>query len=400
MRRICVVLTARASYARAKTVLEAIDAHPDLDLQYFDLWSDPKGPVLLRNDGSTGSMVENAAEVARYLRIQFSSDPPDAVVTVADRHETLGTAIAASYMNIPLVHLLGGEVSGSIDDKVRNAVTQLADYHFVATKEAAARAGQKILDFGRVPVHYGQPDPDFRMELEMPTVKVTGCPSIDLAARAVMQFRGLMPELVGGEASGKSIFRYLGFSPYERYPGIGTEFDLKRDFIVVMFHPNTTEHDEAAWQTEQLIKAVWDIGMPAFWFWPNADAGADAVSKAIRVALNQNRIAGCYFLKNMAPEDFYKLLLASKCLVGNSSVGIRECSYLEVPVVNIGTRQQGREHGENVLHCGYEAGKILGAVQTVLGPHRDAYTSGRGTSIYGDGHAGERIAKLLAEVDL
>ena len=311
-------------------------------------------------------MVQNVSVLSHDLARDFDRDRPDVVVTIADRHETLATAIAASYMNIPLVHIQGGEVTGSIDDKVRNAITQLADYHFVSTKEASEHVAAANMANHRT--NKG--------------IHITGCPSIDLAKRALCQRSG------------------LSFDPFEKYPGSGTTFDLSsRGYIVVLFHPNTQEYEQAYAQTEELIKAVWSIGSPAFWFLPNIDAGSDAVGKAIRVARNENRISGVHFQTNMEPEDFLKLLISSKCLIGNSSVGIRECSYLGVPVVNIGTRQEGRERAENVVDVDYDSSKIYEAYQT--GFYKKGFLrEGFSSTLYGDGASGPRIANLLAEIDL
>lgn len=361
MRKVAVVITSRASFARFKTALEAIEAHPDLELQTIRV--DPAF-----EGGTPSAMTGNVAALITELTFEFLRNFPDIVVTIADRHETLATAIAASYMNIPLVHIQGGEQTGSIDDKVRNAVTQLADYHFVSTNKAAC----EVMDRR----HGHTPHGESIRTIEAWNVWVTGCPSIDLAKR------------VQNGCSGA-----LDFNPFEKYPGSGAQFDLARGYIVVLFHPNTQEYDQAYAQTEELIKAVWSIGSPAFWFLPNIDAGSDAVGKAIRVARNDNRIAGVHFQRNMEPEDFLKLLINSKCLIGNSSVGIRECSYLGVPVVNIGTRQQGRERGPNVTDVGYDAQEIYQAF-------RDLPQFGGTCTLYGDGEAGPRIANLLAEIDL
>ncbi len=354
MRKVAVVITNRASYARFKTALEAIEEHPDLELNAIQ--ADPAF-----EGGVPSSMTGNVSAMITELTFEFKRNPPDVVVTIADRHETLATAIAASYMNIPLVHIQGGEFTGSIDNKVRWAIANMADYHFVSTKSAFGTTAAKCGDYGNI--------------------HVTGCPSIDLAKQVLEAPNHLLD---------------LNFNPFEKYPGSGTVFDLARGYIVVMFHPNTQEYDQAYEQTEQLIKAVWDIGSPAFWFLPNIDAGSDAVGKAIRVARNDNRIAGVYFQRNMEPEDFLKLLINSRCLVGNSSVGIRECSYLGVPVVNIGTRQQGRERGGNVIDVDYDARDIYMAYYR----HQTSSEVYSPSTLYGDGEAGPRIANLLAEIDL
>jgi UDP-hydrolysing UDP-N-acetyl-D-glucosamine 2-epimerase len=273
-------------------------------------------------------------------------------VTIADRYETLATAIAASYMNIPLAHVQGGEITGSIDEKVRHAVTKLADLHFVCTRAA----------FERV----------VRMGEEPESVFFTGCPSIDLAREVLAR-----PQ--------------MDFDPLERYGGVGPALDLSGGYIVVMQHPVTTEYAEARRHVEETLFAVRSAGLPALWFWPNVDAGSDGTSGAIRKFRELERPANIHFFKNMAPSDFLRLILHARCLVGNSSVGIRESAYLGVPVVNIGTRQGGRDRGGNVKDAGYGRVEIEDAI-------RERASHGRFPTdlLYGDGSAGARIADLLA----
>jgi UDP-hydrolysing UDP-N-acetyl-D-glucosamine 2-epimerase len=278
------------------------------------------------------------------------------VVSVADRYETLATAIAAAYQNIPVAHVQGGEVTGSIDEKVRHAVTKLADLHLVST--AAAR--DRVIRMGE--------DPD--------CVHVTGCPSVDLAARVL-------------DESGPP------FDPFASYGGVGDRFDPAAGYLVVMQHPVTTEYEDALAQIGATLDAVKTLDVPTFWFWPNVDAGSDRISKAIRHFRETREVPHVYFFKNLAPEDFLRLLVGARCLVGTSSVGIREGSYLGVPVVNVGSRQTGRERGDNVTDVGYDSGAIAAAV-------RAHWADGRRprSTLYGDGRAGERIASVLASAEL
>ncbi|MCA1604431.1 MAG: UDP-N-acetylglucosamine 2-epimerase, partial [Acidobacteria bacterium] len=157
-RKVCVVVTARPSYSRIKTALKAIEAHPDLQLQLVVAASallDRYGTAAryMEEDGfeiaARVYMVlegENLAAMAKTtglglleLATVFDNLKPDVVVTIADRYETLATAVAASYMNIPVAHVQGGEVTGSIDEKVRHAVSKLSDLHFASTEQAAVR---------------------------------------------------------------------------------------------------------------------------------------------------------------------------------------------------------------------------------------------------------------------
>lgn len=286
------------------------------------------------------------------LATSFDNLAPDAVVTVADRYETLATAVAAAYMNIPLVHVQGGEVTGSIDEKVRHAVTKLSDLHLVSTKLARERV--------------------IRLGEREDTVIVTGCPSIDIAAEVAAN-----PQ--------------LDFDPFEKYGGVGQSADLSRGYLVVMQHPVTTEYERARAQVDETLYAVRDTHVPVLWFWPNPDAGSDATSKGIRVFRERERADGFHWFRNMFPEDFLRLLVHATAIVGNSSVGIRECSYLGVPAVNIGSRQGGRERGANVIDVGHDREAIAAALREHARRGRPAPDS-----LYGDGRAGGRIADCVA----
>ena len=373
-RKICVVITARPSYARIRTALEAIRDHPDLELQVVvaasalldrygnavnvieregfrvdrQVYMVVEGENLVTSAKSTGFGLAEIASVFNDLR-------PDAVITVADRYETMATAVAAAYMNIPLVHVQGGEVTGSIDEKVRHAITKLADLHLVSTE----KAGERVV----------------RMGERKDAVFVTGCPSIDLAKHAI----ALKP----------------GKPAPEQFGGVGAQVDLEEDYIVVLQHPVTTEYEQSRQHVEETLHAVAECGFPTLWFWPNVDAGSDATSKGIRAFRENHALPHVRFLKNLPPEEFVRLVYNSRCLVGNSSMAIRECSWLGVPAVNIGGRQADRDRGPNVLDVPYDRHAILDAI-------RRQAQRGRLSSdpLYGDGKAGERIAAILAEVPL
>ena len=375
MRKVAVVVTARPSYSRIKTALRAIDEHPELELQLIVAAS-----ALLERYGTAVRYMEAdgfriAARVFNVLEGEnltaqakttglgimelsnvFANLQPDVVVTVADRFETMSTAIAASYMNIPLVHIQGGEVTGNIDEKVRHAITKLSDRHLVASSDARDR----VIRMGEVEE----------------TVINTGCPSIDLAAE------------VREDPT-------LNFDIFDRYGGVGSRLDLNNGYLVVMQHPVTTEYGDSRKHIEASLEAVHALGKPTLWFWPNVDAGADGTSKGIRSFRERNNIDHIHFFKNMEGRDFLRVLCNSRCLIGNSSVGIRECAYLGVPVVNIGSRQNGRHRGPNVVDVGYDQALIKSAImrQWDHGRYAPADT-------YGGGEAGARIAKEIARMPL
>jgi UDP-hydrolysing UDP-N-acetyl-D-glucosamine 2-epimerase len=374
-RKVCVVVTARPSYSRIRTALQAIKTHPGLELQLVVAASallDRYGNAVqaIERDGFEIServyMVlegENLVTSAKStgiglseLATVFDNRRPDAVVTVADRYETLATAVAASYMNIPVVHVQGGEVTGSVDEKVRHAVTKLSNLHLVSTAKARERV-----------IRLGEPDG---------TVFVTGCPSIDIAR-----------EVAASPA--------LDFDPFEKYGGVGPRANLSAGYLVVMQHPVTTEYEDARAQVEETLHAVMGFGLPVLWFWPNVDAGSDGTSKGIRVFREREQPDRLHLFRNMYPEDFLRLLLHATALVGNSSVAIRECSFLGVSAVNVGSRQQGRERGGNVIDVPHDRVAIADAIREHVRRGRTATDH-----LYGDGHAGERIAERLATAEL
>lgn len=369
------VVTARPSYSRIKTALEGIRDHPELELQLVVAASallDRYGSVIeqIEADGFTidshvymvlegenpTSMAKTTGLGVMELATAFYNLKPDVVVTVADRYETMATAISAAYMNIPIAHVQGGEVSGSIDEKVRHSITKLADLHFVAT----TKASERVIKMGENPG----------------SVFVTGCPSIDLASDTA------------ADAS-------LDFDPFERYGGVGNPMTIDGGYVVVMQHPVTTEHELARFHIEQTLDAVARLDQPTLWFWPNVDAGSDGTSRGIRAFREQRDAEGLHFFKNMSPVDFLKVMINSGAIVGNSSVAIREGSFLGVPAVNIGTRQRNRERGPNVLDVGYDSTAIGEALAEQM--HRGHYEP---STLYGDGKAGTRIAQLLSEVPL
>ncbi len=373
-RKIAVVITARPSYSRVKTVLQAINDHPTLELQLVVAAS-----ALLDRYGSAVNYIvkdgfdiaarvfnvlegENLTAAAKTtgigileLSTVFENLKPDIVVTVADRFETMAPAIAASYMNIPLAHIQGGEVTGNIDEKVRHAITKLADYHFVASENARERV--------------------LRLGENETQVFNTGCPSIDLAKQAL------------------TLSEPVDF--YTKYGGVGSTPDLSDGYIVVMQHPVTNEYRDSRIHIEATLRAVERLNLPTLWFWPNVDAGADGTSTGIRSFREQHKLQKVHFFKNMEGDDFLVLLRDSLCLIGNSSVGIRECSYMGVPVVNIGSRQHRRDRGSNVVDVSYDESEIVTAVKSMVGtPLR------KRSNIYGGGEAGIKIADFLATLPL
>jgi UDP-hydrolysing UDP-N-acetyl-D-glucosamine 2-epimerase len=368
-RRACIVVTSRPSYGRIKSVLRAVQDHPDLELQLIVgasalLWRfgnvrqiieadgfSPAATVFTIVEGETPTTMAKSTGLAILeLATLFENLKPHIVLTVADRFETIATAVAASYMNIPVAHTQGGEVTGSIDESVRHAVTKLSHLHFPATK----RAAENIRRLGEDPA----------------TIHCTGCPSIDVIAHLDL---ALPPGV------------------FTRYLGVGAEIDQGQPYLVVLQHPVTTEYGWGFDQINATLQAVTALDMQTVWLWPNVDAGSDDISKGLRVYRERHNPRKLHFYRNLSVEDYARLIYNSACLIGNSSSALREGSFLGVPAVNIGTRQWGREHGPNVLHVGHDAGEIETAVRKQI-----AHGRYERSTLFGDGYAGKRIADILA----
>lgn len=258
-RKVTVVVTARPSYSRIRTALTALQNHPQTELQLVLAGS----ALLPRYGGIEDTVITDGFEIAAKAHFMvegetlltsakstglallelssvFAALEPDIVVTIADRFETIATALAAANMNVPLAHVQGGEVTGNIDEKIRHAISKLSDYHFASNEVASTR----LLKLGE--------DPEF--------VFLTGCPSIDIAKMAT-------------NGSGADL------APFESYGGIGPAIDTDEAYLLVMQHPVTSSFESATTHVNETLKAVSATKMPAVWFWPNIDAGSDGTSR-------------------------------------------------------------------------------------------------------------------------
>jgi len=370
-RKVCVVVASRANLARITTVLEAVRDHPALELQVIasasallerfgravsaleDAGFTPDAKIPLIIEGQTpATMAKSTGLGLLELPTVFEMLKPDIVVTVADRFETIATAIAAAYMNIPVAHTQGGEVSGSIDDTVRHAVTKLSDVHFPATELSARR----VIALGEDPQYV------FRV----------GCPGVDLAARTSLGTCRAALAAHGGE---------------------GSLIDPAEPFLLVLQHAVTTEYGQALEQIRATLHAISSIGMQALVFLPNVDAGSDEVAQGMRQFHEQGLADRCRFVGNLPAEDFTRLMAHCACMIGNSSAALREGAYLGTPAVSIGTRQQNRECAHNVAFTSHDPLEIAQAVRAQI-----AHGRYEGSELFGEGTAGRQIADVLATV--
>lgn len=377
-RKICVVLINRANYGRLKSVLTAIKAHSNLELQLVVgssmlIYRYGRAIDVMEQDGFKPdavtytliegevpqTMAKSVGAALMELPGIFDRLKPDIVLTNADRFETIATAVAASYMNIPVAHTLGGEVTGTIDEHVRHAVTKFSHLHFVAH----ARARDRVVQMGEDPRN----------------VFVTGNPNLDIIKQ--MDFT-IDPNSFWKNYGGK-------------YGGVGSIINFNEPYLLVVQHPVTTEYESGEDQALQTLQAVNNLSMPTLVLWPNPDAGSAGVSAGLRRFREKYNPKNMHFLRNLSVEDYTRVLNHAACIVGNSSSGIMEAGFLGVPAVNIGTRQGGRERTRNVMDVDYMSEEIEAAARKQLagGRYEPDY-------LFGDGQAGARIADILATTDV
>jgi len=371
-RKVCVLLIDRANYSRLKPAMRAIQSHPRLDLQtlvsgtmVLERFSRPvemvradgfpvDAEVYMELEGSTP--VTMAKSIGMGI-IEFSNElqrlEPDILLINGDRYEVLAAAISGAYLNVCLVHLQGGEISGSIDESARHAISKLAHYHFPGTAQGA--------------------DYLVRMGERPETILSVGCPSSDLARELD---RTLTAEMVNCRGSGAII-------------------DVQRPFLLSLFHPTTTEYGDDLDQIQQWLEALATLAMPTLLLWPNIDAGADHISKAIRRFRDRRKPNWLRTLINLSPEVYLKVLANAACAVGNSSSFIRDGSFFGTPVVLIGNRQGGRERDEHAVQVAPSAEMIVESVR-----HQIAHGRYPPSTLYGDGHVASRLARSLADVEL
>jgi len=375
-RKVCVVINNRANYARIKSALISIKRNNKLELQIVlgsSAILNRYGNVsnIIKKDGfKINHIVYTLVEGENLLTmskstglsvIEFSTAfdqlKPDIVLVVADRYETLAAAVAASYMNIVLVHTQGGEVTGSIDESVRHATTKLAHIHF----PASLKAKKNIIKMGENPKK----------------VHLVGCPSLDLIKKNKLKIDNKFKK------------------QYSRF-GVGElEINFNKPYIVVLQHPVTTEYEKIKENIDQTINAIIKVDQQVVWLWPNVDAGSDVLSKRIRRLREEVKPKHIRWQKNYNPEDYLKLIYNASCLVGNSSSAIREGAFLGIPAVNIGNRQHNREHGKNIINANYNWKNILKAIEKQL--NKKKFPTNK---IFGDGKAGARISKILSNINL
>ncbi len=372
IKKICVVIGSRANYSSIKSVMSELKTDNDFELQIILTTSSVLNrygnvATLIKNDGfkvneeiynliegeNTLTMAKSTGLAIVEIANTFQRLSPDLVIVIGDRFEVMATAISASYMNIPIAHTMGGEVSGTIDESLRHAITKLSHIHFPATKKSAKRI-EKLGEISK-------------------NIFCVGCPRIDYVKSVLLQRKSISEKIFG--------------------TGVGNRFNLSENFIICSFHPVTTEFSDVKNQVRIILDVLDQFNINSIILWPNADAGSSEIATEIRKYRENNKLQKSYFFKNL-PTDIYIRLL-DKCLaiVGNSSSGIREGSYIGVPCVNVGTRQNFREKDINVVDVNFQYEEIRKALKSQVDIRK--YKKG---NLYGDGNAAKKIIKVLKKI--
>ncbi len=372
-KNICIVITNRANFARMKSLLIEVKKSRKLNLQIIlsgsalshkfgqlekelkknKLLATAKSYFLIEGGDPISQAKSTSLAISEFATI-FSKIKPDVVVTVGDRFETIATAISSAYLNIPLAHLQGGEVSGNLDEMVRHSITKLASYHFTTTKKSSER----VIKLGE----------------EKKRVFFSGCPGMDLL------------EYVKNKNINKKFLENLSYT--------GKKFLFDKKFILVINHPVSTESKKKnLFNINILLKTLSKMNFHKIMFWPNPDAHNDIISSQMRIFKEKYKKDDFTFIINASPEDYAILMSNASCLVGNSSSFIREGSQLGKPALLLGNRQNKREVGENVIYGDYNPNNIIKKIQFQI--NKKKYKK---QNIYGKGSSGKFIAKILEKI--
>ena len=372
-KKICFVIYNRSNYARLKPILKTIQNSNKFELKIIltsssILFKYGNLKKIILNDGfkinysffshiegeNNLTMTKSVSIIINELSTAFQIMKPDVVVTIGDRYETMATGICCSFLNIYLVHIQGGELTSSVDEKVRHAITKLSNLHLVCTNQA-----KKIV---------------MQMGENKNKVFNVGCTSIDLIKK--INFKNKVD--------------------LEKYKfGVGYKVNLNKKYLVVLIHPNTLDYEKNFKLVSSTFNAIKSINIQTIWIWPNIDAGSDLISRFLRSRREEEPELKLNFYKNFEQEDYLKLINSSECLIGNTSSGIRECSYLGIPFVNIGDRQDQRERGKNVIETKIDDKSIFINIRKGLKKKKSIKKS----KLYGNGDASLKILKILNRID-
>jgi UDP-hydrolysing UDP-N-acetyl-D-glucosamine 2-epimerase len=366
-RKIAVVTSSRADYAHLRWLLRDLGAHHSVDLQVITL-----GPHLSPLFGHTGEAVAQVQK--RNIECLLDSDTdvgmaktigvamlgladalgglrPDILLLIADRYEMLAPASVALALRIPIAHIEGGETTfGAIDDAVRNALTKMSHLHFACTR----RAAERIAALGEEPWR----------------ITFSGSPSLDFLRRERLLSRAEVEKKIG--------------------------LRLENDLVLCIYHPVTLLNNTVE-EAPEVFAALDGLGKPVVFIYPNADAGSRKLIERAEQFVNEH--PGSRVLVNLDHRTYLSVLKHIGVLVGNSSSGVIECTSLGVPAVNVGIRQQGREHAANVIDVPAERRAIRKGIARALSKEFRREIRGL-ESPYGDGQASQIICEALQKTPL
>jgi UDP-N-acetylglucosamine 2-epimerase (non-hydrolysing)/GDP/UDP-N,N'-diacetylbacillosamine 2-epimerase (hydrolysing) len=369
-RKIVSVTGSRADYGVMETVHRAIAGDPAFDLHLIvtamhflpafasslaEVRKDRIGTLheLQTIDGGDGGGAMAAAVGRAVVGMSgiLTDIEPDILLLQGDRGEMLAAAIAAVHMNIPVVHMSGGDVSGSVDDAVRNAISKLASFHLTNCMQSSER----LVAMG---------------ETRARIVEV-GDPAVDQLRR-------------------------VDFAPLD---ALAKEFDIPagRPFLVATLHPVTDEADRAARQMETLLDALEEVGLVTVFTHPNADSGGGAMRETLEAARGRPLLR---IVPNLGSRRYLSLLRHAAAIVGNSSSGLYDTPTLKIPAVNIGSRQTGRVRADNVVDVDFDRAAIVRTIRFVLNDAGYRAKLAQCRNPYGDGHAAERTVEVLKRLVL
>jgi UDP-N-acetylglucosamine 2-epimerase (non-hydrolysing)/GDP/UDP-N,N'-diacetylbacillosamine 2-epimerase (hydrolysing) len=371
MKKVAVVTGTRAEYGILLPVLKAIQARRELKLLLVvtgmhlsrdfgytvkeiekDGFKIDARVDMLAADDTLGAMAKSVGQGIINMAQTWEKLKPDIIVVLGDRVEPLAAAISGAYMNIPIAHIHGGDVTGgSIDEFARHAITKFAHIHFPGTKKSAERIIKMGEDTWRV--------------------HMVGSPALD----AILNEKLLPP---------RDVIKKFGL-------------DASQPFILLVQHPVTTEVEQVKEQVTETLEALVAIGYPVITLYPNSDAGGRKIIETIK--RYEKKYPLFKILPSLPRREYLSLLKVARVLVGNSSSGMIDAPSFALPVVNIGSRQEGRERGVNVIDVGYSRDEIAVAIKKALTDKRFLSKVEKCVNPYGDGKAGIRIAEVLAGIE-
>ena len=370
-RRIGIVTVGRSDYGIYRPVFDAIRADPDLEFGLFvsgthlcpefdltvETIEQDGYPILERIQMLAGSdlpagIADSMGRGTSGFGRAFARNAPDILVVLGDRFEMHAAAVAAVPFCIPIAHIHGGEITeGAFDNALRHSLTKLSHLHFTSTEIAARR----VIAMGETPHN----------------VVVCGAPGLDNLAT---------------------------FEPLDRRT-LQSTLGLTTDgpFLLVSYHPVTLERHDTDGQVGELLAAIDQVGLPAVFGRPNADTAHTVISRAIDDFVDAH--PDTTVVGNLATRTYFSAMAMASAMVGNSSSGIIEAASLRLPVVNVGTRQAGRERSANTIDVGNDRSQIQAGINRALSPEFKKRIHGI-DNVYGDGHAAERIVARLKTTPL